>query len=208
LYPILDSPNDDINSRYFSDPQGDAPIVNVPLPGGSGLFRTPITATVGGDKPQNSLLNIISHVLGIATSPGATALFPIPAADLALAANIESLINAATTAFAPETKQQFWIDDATIRVCANASSAQDADSDVLQLPAGTTLFAVFPTGEGGAVEAAVKQIAARPGAKFALDRGGTLIAQRDDTMISPNPFADFLYVTYRATVVELRQSGP
>jgi hypothetical protein len=40
------------------------------------------------------------------------------------------------------------------RICANeASMLQNAGSDVLQLATGTTLFAVFPTGEGGHIEA-------------------------------------------------------
>jgi hypothetical protein len=202
LYPIVDNPNDDISSTFFSDPGQDAPISNVPLPGGVGQFRTPVTAIVGGTRSQNSLLNIITQVIGFASGPSVTALFPIAAADLTLAANVEALLASAATAFAPETKQQYWINNSIIQIAANEASARNADSDVLQLASETTLFAVFPTGESDQVESAVKAICSQPGVTFDMDRGGALIALRNGSPVNPNPFADFVYITYRATVQE------
>jgi len=202
IYPIVDNPDDDISDAFFAEPSSEAPVQDVPLPGGSGQFRTPITAIVGGTKPKSSLLNIITQVIGLADGPVAKSLFPIPAADITLASNVESLLNSASTAFAPETKQQYWINNEPIQIAANQASAKNADSDVLQLPIGTTFFAVFPTGEGDHVESAVKTICAQPGVTFDLDRAGALSALRNGTLMSPSPFANFIYITYRATVQE------
>ncbi len=52
-----------------------------------------------------------------------------------------------TSAFAPDAKQQFWINRSTRNIAANHARARSADRDVLQFVTGTTLFAVFPTGE-------------------------------------------------------------
>jgi hypothetical protein len=202
MYPIVDNPNDDIGSVFFSDPAADAPIANVPLPGGTGQFRTAIAAIVGGTRPKSSLTNIIGEVLNFAGGPGVTALFPVPAADLVLASNVEALLAGAATAFAPETKQQFWINNNAIPVAANAASAQNADSDTLQLVSGTNVFVVFPAGPGDAVENAVRTISAQPGTTFDVDRGGALRALKNGTPLDPNPFANLIYVTYRATVHE------
>lgn len=200
LYPIVDRPNDDISSVFFDDPTSGDPIVEVPLPGGEGQFRSPITAVVGGQKPKSSLLNIITQVIGLAGGTAAKALFPIPGADLAVVSNIEALLNGATTAFAPETLQQYWIDNAPIAVAANQAAIATADADTLQLPLGTTTFAVFPIGEDDSIASAVAAIAARAGFTFDVDPGGTLIASQGDAICDPNPFADFIYVTYKATV--------
>ncbi len=202
MYPLVNRPNDDIGSTFFTDPGPDGPVQNVPLPGGSGKFRTPITAIVGGTKPKSSLFTIINQVMGLANVPAAKMLFPIPAADLALASTVESLINSAATAFAPETEQQYWINDAPIDVAANQASARNADSDVLQLMGGTTVFAVFPTGDGGQIESTVRTIASQPGLTFNIDRGGALTATKGAALVSPNPFANLIYVTYQATVRE------
>jgi hypothetical protein len=200
LYPIVNSPNDDIGSVVFGDPASGDPLSDVPLPGGSGSFHTPITATVGGAKPKSSLLNIISQVVDLAGGAAASTLFPIPGADLTIAKSIESLINSGTTAFAPETKQQYWIDDSAIPLAANQAAAQQADSDTLQLPSGTTLFAVFQLGDNDAIETGIKTIAATPGYAFDIDRGGHLIATAQGAPVAPNPFDNYVYVTYRAIV--------
>jgi hypothetical protein len=200
LYPIIDNPNDDIGSVAFGDPTTGDPLSGVPLPGGTGAFHTPVTAIVGGSKPKSSLLNIISGVIGLAGGTAAKALFPIPGADLALASNIEALLGGVSTTFAPETKQQYWIDDRAIAVAANQAAAQQADSDVLQLPLGTTLFVMFQLGENDGIEQGIKQIAATQGFTFDIDRGGNLIAMSQGAIVSPNPFANYLYVTYRAIV--------
>jgi hypothetical protein len=200
LYPIVNSPNDDIGSVVFGDPASGDPLSEVPLPGGAGSFHTPVTATVGGTKPKSSLLNIISQVVDLAGGAAASTLFPIPGADISIAKNIESLVSAGATAFAPETKQQYWIDDSAIPLAANQATAQQADSNTLQLPAGTTYFAVFQLGDNDALEQAIKQIAATSGYTFSIDRGGHLIASAQGAPVNPNPFANYVYVTYRAVV--------
>ena len=106
----------------------------------------------------------------------------------------------AETAFAPESKQQYWVNDGAIPLAANAASAQNVDSDTLQLVNGTTLFAVFPAGPDDDNEGAVRAICAQPGTTFEMDRGGALMALKNGTLLDPNPFAGFIYVTYRATV--------
>ncbi len=127
-------------------------------------------------------------------------MFPIPGADLSIAKNIETLLNAGATAFDSATKQQYWIDDGAIPLAANQAAAQQADSDTLQLPAGLTYFAVFQLGDNDALEAAIQQIAATPGYSFDIDRGGHLIATAQGAPVTPNPFENYIYVTYRAVV--------
>jgi hypothetical protein len=194
MYPIIDNPNDNIHSTYFDDPVSGDPVEHVPIPGGTAKLRIPLTAVVGGQHPS-TLLNIIDKVMGLATSTAGKTLFAIPAADIALATTVESLVNLASSAFAPDTKQQYWLNEVHTDVRLVDAEADDS----LELPLGTNFFVAFPTGGNGEIDAAVQQILAKTYA-LSLDRGGTIIAKQNGAIVDPNPFANLIYVTFRVTV--------
>lgn len=196
IYPVLDGPHDDIGNKFFSDPVSGDPIDHIPLPGGTAKLTTPLTAIVGGQR-QSKFVDILDKVLGIAGSAAGKAVFPIPAADIALAGNVETLVNLATSAFAPDTKQQFWINDTTTPVRLTAST--DPNDDSLVLPKGTSFLVAFQDVTGRAVSNAVTQILATT--SIDIDRGGALIGT-DGTGATTDPFANFVYVTYRVVVAE------
>ena len=205
LYPIIDGPNDDIGSKsgkvVFAGAGGGNisgdPVANVPIPGGTATFNVTMTAIVGGPK-QSSLANIIDKVLGVAGSTAGTALFPIPQADIALASNLESLLNLASSAFAKETKQQFWFANADQPI--RLTGSVEDDDGALLLPQGTITLVAFQPGDNDKIVSAVDAVAAAPGAAFELDSNGGLIARANGAVMDPNPFAHFIYATCKVTV--------
>jgi len=198
IYPVLDGPQDDMSNKFFNDPVSGDPVQNIPLPGGTAKLSTPLTAVVGGEK-HSKLGDILGKVLGLANSAAGKALFPIPAVDVALAVNVESLINLATSAFAPDTKQQYWINDTATPV--RLSGPPDPNDDALLLPKGTSFLIAFQDVDGGAVRSAVERIAAQPGVTIELNRGGELDVKAADGTIT-NPFANLIYVSFRVVVSE------
>lgn len=198
LYPLIDNWDDDITNRDFQDPvQGD-PIQAVPIPRGAATLQTPLTAVVGGPK-QTTLLGIIKSVLGLAASMSGKALFPIPQADLTLASTVEDLLNLAANAFAPGTKQQYWINDGQKAIAT--SSAAPTDSDTLQLPLGSSKLVAFPTMKDDAALNALATIL-QANYNISTDPNGTLIASKNSAPVSPSPFANLIYVTFYANVTE------
>jgi hypothetical protein len=198
MYPVLDGANDDIANVFFDDPVSGDPVQAVPLPGGTASLSTPLTAIVGGPR-QSKLADILGKVLGVASSTSGKALFPIPAADVALASNVESLLNFGTTAFAPSTRQQFWLNQTStpIRVTPPDGSGDDS----LVLPKGSSFLVAFQDVDGGAVVSAVNHVAQDPTVSVQMNRGGQLSAVAKDGTVS-NPFANLIYVTFKATVNE------
>ena len=203
LYPIIDNSNDDIggpNGMVIFSTGGTAvsgdPVVNVPLPGGSATLNVTLTAIVGGAK-KSSLANIIDKVLGVAGSTSGKALFPIPQADIALAGNIESLLNFASTSFAPETKQQFWFANSDEPVRVTGAVANDGS---LLLPQGSVNLVATQPGDNNSIVSQIDTIAATAGNTFELDSNGGLIARNNGAVVNPNPFKSFIYATFTATV--------
>lgn len=197
-YPVLDGVDDDIGNVFFDDPVSGDPVEGVPIPGGSAKLMSPLTAVVGGPK-QSKLVDVLDKVLGLASSSAGKALFPIPAADITLATNVESLINLATTAFAPSTRQQFWLNKTATPIRLTKTS--DPGDDSLMLPKGTTILVAFQDVDGNVVRNEVNHIASDPNRTIGVNRGGELIATAPDGTVT-NPFAQMIYVTYRATVAD------
>lgn len=198
MYPVIDNPNDDIASKHFTDPLDGDPIDEVPMPGGTGKLRVPLTAIVGGPS-KHTLTTIIGQVLGFATGTAAKALFPIPQADVTLATNVEDLINFASSEFAPATAAQYWIDAADIVIALN--SAAGAPADAVKLPSGTTFLVAVPLGPN---DISVNEFDKLLGMNYAvtLDRDGAIVASASGSPLDPNPFANLIYVTFRVTVAD------
>jgi hypothetical protein len=197
MYPITDSPNDDIGSKYFGDPVSGDPVQKVPIPGGTGRIFTPLTAVVGGPETR-PFLNIIGQVLGIATGTAGKALFPIPSADIALASNVENLLNLASSTFARTTKQQYWINPNGTPITVSSTSV--GQPDAINFASGTTFMAAFPTGDNDVCLSALSDIISNQSYVFDVDRGGQLVALHGGSVVTPNPFANLIYATFRVTV--------
>jgi hypothetical protein len=194
IYPILTGAGDDVRSVGFSDPLSGKLIQNVTLPGGNAEFRVVLTALVGGQR-TSPLFGILDKAFGILGSGVGTTVLPMIGAQLVLAQGIEQLLKVAATGFAPESKQQYWLNDNTVAPLQVVGPVRP-HSRATPLPLGRFYMFAVPTGDNSTIAdlftkaAQVQNVSVNANGQLVANPGGV------------NPFEGFLYVTLDVEVAE------
>lgn len=181
VYSLIVQVNQNLQSTEIAPGSDASKIEDIALPGGRGQLWCEVMAIVDGD-PGKGLQIIESTFQKLQTLAGGTAvkgLFSIPAAPLAVAGQVESLLQQVTQAFSPGQRAQYWINSNLIELIASASqlartgasngapsaassgapsagASAGANFSQISIAAGTTTVVITPAagnpGDGNAVK--------------------------------------------------------